>query len=107
MTKPVRFTPLAIADIEGLHRHIEMESPQQAERFEEQVALTIDDLAAFPESRALLRHHALSNLNLRRSIIRGFPNHLVVYSFDGEGIAIDRAFHAAQDWMKDLLTLDL
>jgi len=107
VSTPVFFTPLALTDIEGLQLYIEGSSTEQAERFEDQIALTINDLAAFPRSRELLRHRRLSGLNLRRSIIRGFPNHLLVYSYDGQRVVIERAFHAAQDWVQDLLTLDI
>jgi len=107
MTTPVHFTPLALADIESLQTYIEASSTEQAERFEINIALTLDDLSAFPKSRERLRHPRLADLSLRRSIIRGFPNHLIVYSYDGQRILIERVFHAAQDWIQDMLNLDL
>ena len=106
MRTPAFFTPQSIADLEALQTYIEADSVQQAERFENSVGETVDDLCDFPESRELIRHRKLIHLNLRRAIIRGFPNHLMVYSYDGDKIVVERAFHGAQDWVKDLIALD-
>ncbi len=102
MTYALDYTRRAEQDLIRLAQHIAQDSPTVAARLIDNTDRTIQDLQAFPESRALIALPGLSTPHLRRAVIHGFPNHLLVYSFNGHTVVIERAFHATQDWIRFL-----
>lgn len=93
----------ARVDLLALAEYIAQDSPQAARRFMSNYRETIDSVCEWPKSNRLLDDlPGLDGMNLRRAVVKGFPNHLMVYRFDGEKVTILRAFHAAQDWAKRL-----
>ena len=90
-------------DLLAMAGYIAQDSPQSAVRFRKQYRETIETTCIWPMANRLIDElPGLEGRNLRRAIIKGFPNHLMVYDFDGETVRILRAFHASQEWAERL-----
>lgn len=94
--------PTAYDELCSLQRFISDDSPAAGARFFPNVEDATEELLRFPEANRLLELPGLEHRRLRRAIIPGFPNHLMIYTIESDTVKIYRAFHAAQDWATQL-----
>ena len=92
----VRWTAAARADVEGIIRHIAVAlgSPKAASEHLDAFMDAADRISDFPEMRAVGTHPSLSCRGLRPYFVKRY---VILYSFDGEGAVVHRAFHMLQD----------
>jgi plasmid stabilization system protein ParE len=98
MTRRILRHDAAERDLADHVERIARNSPQAARRFVQAVEEGLQLLADMPGlgSPCELRNPAAGDL--RFWIVRGFPNHLVIYRPLADGIAVVRVFYGAQDW---------
>ena len=73
-----------------------------AERFIQAAQASFKDLARFPEMGAPDKVRRGKYRGVRLWSIKGFPKYLIAYRPESNGVAIERVFHAAQDYQRVL-----
>jgi toxin ParE1/3/4 len=73
-----------------------------AKRFRRSVQQTYEDLASMPEIGSAQRLREGRHAGIRLWPVQDFGNYLIAYKTDGRRIAIERLFHAKQDYMRVL-----
>jgi toxin ParE1/3/4 len=68
-----------------------------AERWEKAVTARLLRIVKAPKSGALCRFKADELLDIRRTLVAGFPKHLIFYRFHGKELFILRVVHGARD----------
>jgi toxin ParE1/3/4 len=68
-----------------------------AERWEKAVTATLLRIVKASKSGALCRFKADELLDIGRTLVAGFPKHLIFYRFHGKELFILRVVHGARD----------
>lgn len=99
MTFAVQLADDAVEDVEAITEHLAdaSGSVETAMRFFAAVRETAANLGEAPERWAKSRHAAPEDETLRQRAVRGFPNYLVFYRFDGKQVTVLRVLHGARD----------
>ena len=102
MKRKIRKRPGVITDTIDLADYISRDSVDAALRFLANVESTYDGLLEMPGKggRCEFTHPRLEGL--RSYPVKGFPNHLIFYRSDAEGIEIVAVLHGARDLPKAL-----
>lgn len=87
------FSPLAIADLDGIADYIAEDNPARALDFANDLRRACQAIAETPEGFPVVAHRR--GENLRRRAHRGY---LIFYQVTGEAVAILRVLHGARDW---------
>jgi toxin ParE1/3/4 len=98
MTRRVIRHDAAEQDLRDLVDYIAEKSPQSARRFLQAVEEGLRLLADLPGLGSPCEFRNPAAADLRFWIVRGFPNHLVIYRPLDDGIEVIRVFHGARDW---------
>jgi toxin ParE1/3/4 len=92
------FSDAAIADIvEQADWYAVQSGRRLARRWEKAVALSVSTVAARPATGVPYSFRSPELRDLRRTVISGFPKHLLFYRFDEEEVYILRVVHGARD----------
>lgn len=78
--------------------HIAQNSPKSARRFLQAAEDAFERLAFLPGLGTLCEFRNPLVGDLRFWVIRGFPNHLIIYRPLDNGIEVVRVLHGARDW---------
>jgi plasmid stabilization system protein ParE len=81
----------------------EKASVETAQRFREAVEATYAELAAMPGMGSPGKVRQGKHAGVRLWRVRGFENYLIAYREHPRGVAIERLFHASQDYQRVLL----
>jgi toxin ParE1/3/4 len=73
-----------------------------ARRFRSAVERTYEDLARMPETGSVHKLHGDRNAGIRLWPVRDFGNYWIAYHPHRVGVAIERLFHAKQDYTRVL-----
>lgn len=98
---PIPRTPQADLDIIEITAYIELDSPEAADRFFASVRSTAELIARHPH----IGHPwagTVGGRRVRSIAVEGFPNHLMFYREDAEGLLILRILHGARDLPREL-----
>jgi len=98
MSGRVAWHDLAQTDLTQHVRYLASKSPKAARRFVRAVETACNKLARLPHLGSPCDFHHPAAAGLRWWIVRGFPNHLIVYQPQDAGISIVRVLHAGSDW---------
>jgi len=86
----------------GLHQTLRLScehaGPDVAARFRLAVQQTYQDLARMPEMGSLRKFPDGRHAGIRLWPVRGFKNYWIAYYPHRDGVAIERLFHAKQDY---------
>ena len=99
MKVKIQYSPGSLQDLDDIWSYISLElcNPDAAENTVNNILDTIDLLADFPESGALLIHHVNIETNYRY-ITSG--NYIGFYRFENNIIYVDRILYAKRDYTK-------
>ncbi len=86
----VRWSTLAVEDLERIFRHIEKDNPTAARETVKAIYDGCETLRDFP------RRGRLGRMNGRRELV--FSPYIAVYQVKEHAVEISRVYHAAQDW---------
>ncbi|HVM92323.1 MAG TPA: type II toxin-antitoxin system RelE/ParE family toxin [Terriglobales bacterium] len=86
----VRWSTLAVEDLERIFRRIEKDNPTAARETIKAIYSGCEALKTFP------RRGRTGRMPGRRELI--FPPYIAVYQVKEEAIEISRVYHGAQDW---------
>jgi plasmid stabilization system protein ParE len=87
----VRFSALALAELDTILADIRAENPRAAERFDERVQRIVERIAQFPESAQELHQRP----GVRRVPLVRYPHQIYYAVIDGE-VMILRIIHGAR-----------
>jgi len=88
----LRFTRLALTDIDDILTYLQQHSPHGAASVEHAFSRTFERLASFPQSG---REFDPTD-GTRRAVVRGYP-FIIVYWIRGETVEVLRIRHTARD----------
>lgn len=92
------FSDAAVADIlEQADWYTEQSGPALARRWEKAVTSAISRVAVHPAAGALCVFRSSELRDVRRSLIPGFPKHLLFYRFRETEVLVLRVVHGARD----------
>ena len=92
------FSDAAIADIlEQADWYAAQSGDRLARRWEKAVTSAISQVLNRPAVAPLCTFRPQALQNLRRTMISGFPKHLLFYRFDDEEVFVLRVVHGARD----------
>lgn len=95
----IRVREPARRDISRQTRWLRKEADAEtADRFALAIDATFAQLAAEPGLGSPAQAHSPRLANTRRWRVTGFPNHLIFYRPQRDGISVVRVLHAARDW---------
>jgi addiction module RelE/StbE family toxin len=86
----VRWSTLAVEDLERIFRHIEKDNPTAARETVKAIYDGCEALRDFP------RRGRPGRMNGRRELV--FSPYIVVYQVKEHAVEISRIYHGAQDW---------
>jgi addiction module RelE/StbE family toxin len=86
----VRWSTLAVEDLERIFRHIEKDNPTAARETVRAIYDGCETLRDFP------RRGRPGRMNGRRELV--FSPYIAVYQVKEHAVEISRVYHAAQDW---------
>jgi plasmid stabilization system protein ParE len=96
MTGRVILRPQVPGDLEEIIDYLAARSPRAAVRFAQAVHETIGDLARMPGMGSPKRFRAKRLAGIRSWLVRGFPNHLILYRPVDVGIEVFAVVHGAR-----------
>lgn len=99
---PYRFTREAISEFHALQAYLSKQSDQAGANFPQAVQQTIEGLSLWPKSGHVIEFQGVQHLSLRMTTVKGFRNHIIIYSYDGQVLTIEHVFHGAQNWVRVL-----
>lgn len=94
---PLRFAIEADADVEECYAQIEAENPAAADRFAEALSRAFQLIGDHPRIGAECGALAKSAPGVRRWVVRGFSNYLLLYRVMPDRIEILACLHGARD----------
>lgn len=92
----------AKADAREIYDYLAKHSVQTADRFLDQLALTIEEVRQSPDRGMHLRADAPELVPTLWRKVEGFPNHLIFFQVDGGKLLVMRVVHGSRNWMQFL-----
>jgi toxin ParE1/3/4 len=93
----VTWRSIAVRDLGEAYAYIGEEAPEAAERLLDSVERSIELLLENPSAGRLSEFPSTRARGIRSWSPRGFPNYLIFYKADGNGLEIIRFLHGARD----------
>lgn len=88
----IRWTPRALADLDGIRRYISGDSPRAASEVVRRVRAAVDILKTHPEAGRSGR------LEGTRELVAAGTSYIVPYRFVSNGVELLAVMHGAQEW---------
>ena len=92
----------AKVDVYDIYEYLAKHSLQTAERFVDQLAMTLEELREFPDKGMHVRVEAPNLAPTLWRKVEGFPNHLIFFQVANDELLVTRVLHGSRNWMQFL-----